>query len=57
MRELLLGCGVRVGKLVSINGSHAFEDVTRLDRNPAVKPDVLWDLNDPSLPFDDDRVR
>ena len=54
MRELLLGCGARVGKLVSINGSHAFEDVTRLDHNPAVKPDVLWDLNDPSLPFDDD---
>lgn len=54
MRELVLGCGARTTKLVSVNGSYEYEDPTTLDINPALKPDVVWDMNHTGLPFEPD---
>lgn len=53
MKELLLGCGSRTEKDLSM-GSLNFENVTRLDNNPAHHPDVLWDLSVHPLPFKDE---
>jgi hypothetical protein len=54
MRELVLGCGDQRKKLLTLNGSHEYENPTTLDINPICRPDVLHDLNDPHLPFNDD---
>lgn len=52
--ELLLGCGSsRVKKLV-YGGRAEWSALTTLDHEPRHKPDVVWDLNDTELPFDDD---
>ena len=52
-KELLLGCGSRTRKDLSIDGSHEFRNVVRLDENPSHNPDVVWDLNVHPLPFSD----
>ena len=56
-RELLLGCGNRKGKRVWLEkGNPEWVNVTTLDVDPAVSPDVLFDLNKlgaEKLPFDD----
>ncbi len=54
MPELLLGSGSRREKRLAWNCPQDWTELVTLDLNPAHKPDVLWDLNDPSLPFDDD---
>jgi predicted SAM-dependent methyltransferase len=54
MKELLIGCGSRTEKDLSVNGRTEFENVVRLDINPDHKPDVLWDLTVHPLPFDDE---
>lgn len=52
VKELLIGCGSRRIKL--IHGKHKeFQDVITLDINPDHKPDVVFDLTDLPLPFDD----
>ena len=54
-RILILGCGSDNRKKVMMKGDT--EDwggvVVRLDMNPAHDPDVIWDLNQHPLPFDD----
>jgi len=52
MKELLLGCGSRTKKDLSIEGRE-FENVVRLDNNPDHNPDVIHDLTKHPLPFPD----
>lgn len=53
-KELLLGCGSRTNKDLSLQGREEFENLTRLDNNPDHNPDVLWDLTKHPLPFPDE---
>jgi SAM-dependent methyltransferase len=53
MRELLLGCGSRTTKDLTVNGVKTFENVTRLDINGDHRTDVIWDLTNHPLPFPD----
>jgi SAM-dependent methyltransferase len=56
MSELLLGCGANRNKKVRFEEiPQDWTDLTTLDIDPSVKPDVSWDLNNPHLPFDDNR--
>lgn len=52
MKELLMGCGSRMDKIIEI--SKGWHDLTRLDNNPSHKPDVVWDLRNHPLPFADE---
>lgn len=55
LRELLIGCGADRSKKALLPGEPAeWGDLTTLDINPDHKPDVVWDLNERPLPFDDD---
>lgn len=52
-KELLLGCGRDRRKLLKPKDTDgSWCDLTTLDVNPKVDPDVLWDLNMLPLPFD-----
>lgn len=51
--ELLMGCGSRTVKDISLTGKEAFHQLTRLDYNGDHKPDVVWDLRQHPLPFED----
>ena len=53
MKELLMGCGSRTEKDLSI-GNPTFQNVTRLDCNPSHKPDIVWDLRKHPLPFNNE---
>lgn len=53
MRELLIGCGSKRIKTLSLPGRKKFENLTTLDNNPSHQPDRLWDLTQHPLPFDD----
>ncbi len=53
MRELLLGAGNRRTKHLHHKDRPGFVNVTTLDIDPRCNPDVVWDLNDRPLPFDD----
>ena len=53
MKELLLGCGSRTKKSLSVTKDNEFHNVTRLDNNKDHNPDVLWDLTKHPLPFID----
>jgi len=53
VRELLIGCGKQRKKVIYRPGNQDFQDVTTLDINPDHNPDVVWDLNDLPLPFED----
>jgi SAM-dependent methyltransferase len=53
-RELLIGCGSRRHKAVSLDGTTEFLNVTTLDINPSHNPDVVHDLCDLPLPFPDE---
>ena len=50
-----MGCGRRFTKMVwQANSTDKYEgDIVRLDINPDVKPDVIWDLRKHPLPFSD----
>lgn len=52
-RELLLGAGDQPLKLVAHNGDLSWHNLTTLDINEALNPDVVWDLNNTTLPFAD----
>jgi len=53
-RELIIGSGSRTVKdLVITGGNKEFRNVTRLDNNADHTPDILWDLTQHPLPFDD----
>lgn len=53
-RELLIGCGGRRTKDVSLPGFEKWEGLTTLDMNPHHKPDVVYDLRVVPYPFEDD---
>lgn len=55
MSELLIGCGHRRDKMMSIEGTpHDWTVLTTLDINPSVKPDIVADLETLPLPFADE---
>jgi len=54
MRQLLIGCGSRRIRSVSIDGTQTFEDLTTLDVNDAHHPDIVHDLMNLPLPFEDE---
>lgn len=51
--ELLIGCGSKRVKQLSINGYPAWNDLVTLDINRDHNPDVVHDLNELPLPFED----
>lgn len=53
MRQLLIGCGSLKNKRLSLDGSKEWENLTTLDYNPDHRPDVVWNLMDFPLPFED----
>jgi SAM-dependent methyltransferase len=52
-RELLIGCGSERTKRLTCDGSKEWSNLTTLDYNPDHKPDVVWDLMQGALPFED----
>jgi SAM-dependent methyltransferase len=54
MPELLIGAGAQRKKHLSWNDNDEWTKLVTLDINPDHKPDVVWDLNDTELPFEDD---
>ena len=52
--ELLLGCGSSRVKKLSLEGRAEWSSLTTLDHNADHGPDVVHDLADLPLPFDDD---
>ncbi len=53
-RELLIGCGASREKRLSADNDPVWKGLTTLDVNPEHAPDVVWDLAETRLPFDDD---
>jgi len=53
-RDLLLGCGAKRDRILSLPGQGEWGDLTTLDINPEHNPDKIWDISDIPLPFDDD---
>lgn len=53
-RTLLIGCGSRRERTVSPDGNRAFRGLVTLDINPDHNPDIVHDLLDLPLPFDDE---
>ena len=50
MKELLIGAGVvHTRRIVLEGGSRTWSNLTTLDINADLKPDILWDLNE--LPY------
>lgn len=54
MSELLLGCGSSRVKRLAYRGRSEWTALTTLDFNRAHKPDVVHDLNEIGLPFNED---
>jgi SAM-dependent methyltransferase len=52
-KELLIGCGGDLRKVIYEPGKEKFRGLTTLDNNPDHRPDVLHDLMDLPLPFED----
>lgn len=55
MSELLIGCGSTRDKRVSLPGDEKWTDLVTLDINPDHHPDVLHDLTQLPLPFEDNQ--
>src|ERR1700684_44817 len=53
MKELLIGCGNSRIKRLYITDDIEWHDLTTLDMDASCKPDVVHDLNDLPLPFED----
>ena len=51
--ELLLGCGNYPHKRLWYTNNYYWDHLVRLDIDPNCRPDVLWDLNNRPLPFED----
>lgn len=54
--ELLIGCGSRRNKIVSTDGNWEWKKLITLDNNPDHKPDIVFDLEQIILPFDDNSI-
>lgn len=54
MTELLLGCGSNRTKKLFWQNRPEWSELVTLDHNPAHKPDIVHDLENLPLPFDDD---
>ena len=53
-RELIIGAGSRPNRDIVLDGmAREFKNVTTLDNNKDHNPDVIWDLTNHPLPFDD----
>ncbi len=52
-RELFIGSGSNSVKKIFKNGFENCHQLTRLDNNPDHHPDVVWDLKQHPLPFED----
>lgn len=53
MPELLLGAGSNHDRKIGVPNSGPWQDLVTLDFNEHHKPDILWDLNNLPLPFED----
>lgn len=53
-KELLIGCGNSRKKLFSSCDSTEWQNLYTLDIDESCKPDIVYDLNKVTLPFDDD---
>jgi len=51
-RELLLGCGRNLSKRLAIE-TEEWSNLTTLDINPGHSPDVVWNLENIPLPFEE----
>lgn len=51
--ELLVGSGAGTQKRMWLPGQETWKQLVTLDINPDHKPDVVWDLNQRPLPFED----
>ena len=51
--ELLLGCGHSRVKKIVYGDNPEWQQLTTLDLNPEVSPDIVWDLENLPLPFED----
>jgi SAM-dependent methyltransferase len=55
MKSLLIGCGSRRDRLISLDEEHKFwEELVTLDINREHNPDVVWDLEKFPYPFQTD---
>jgi SAM-dependent methyltransferase len=52
--ELLIGCGNSREKRLDANRSNIWKNVYTLDIDPSCNPDVVWNLDDLPLPFEDE---
>jgi hypothetical protein len=52
-RELLIGCGSNSAKKIRTHSDGDWGNLVTLDINPDHKPDVVWDLTQMPLPFQD----
>ena len=52
-KELLIGCGSEHTKRLTVDGTTEWSSLTTLDYNPDHKPDIVWDLMQGALPFED----
>ena len=53
-KELLIGCGSDHTKRMASDGTAIWDNLTTLDYNADHKPDVVWDLMELPLPFEDE---
>lgn len=53
-KELLIGCGRSSVKKIFSENRESWTNLVTLDINPDHEPDVIWDLNNLPLPFEDD---
>ena len=51
-KQLLIGCGTNKTRLMRLADGDEWEDLTTLDIDPGVKPDVVHDLNVLPYPFE-----
>jgi hypothetical protein len=53
-KELLLGCGAVRDRVLAVDDYQDWSDLTTLDINPDHHPDVVYDIGNIPLPFDDE---
>jgi SAM-dependent methyltransferase len=54
--ELLIGCGGSRQKKVTVDGDFSWKDLKTLDNNPFHKPDIVFNLEEITLPFPDNSI-